>query len=133
MIVASYQLLVASRNGALAWSGTITENGAVKDMTGWSGTIQFRARPGAPGDPFLSLTTGDPPTSAGSYFSFPDPEAGQFALFIATGDWAGFAEATPVAPTSVSVYDIVLTDPDGVPERYVYGDLQLAEGVTRAA
>jgi hypothetical protein len=134
MIIPAEQLLVGYRNGVLAWDAQLLRDGGVFNADGWTGAMQFRPAPGAAGSPYISLSTEADPTAHGSYLAWVDPFVGLLSLRIAILDWPLFPLTVAVPPTapSVSYWDIVLTDPDGVEDPYVNGALNLYQGVTRS-
>lgn len=102
----------------------VTDDGVPVDMTPYVIRMFVRLRPGAPGDPLLSVTT--VASAAGSVFV---ADATGFELEIYKDDLDAIPQDTVEGEPFVGAYDMLMSGPGG-DEVWFYGDFVVVEGVT---
>jgi hypothetical protein len=104
----------ATYDQAFTWKDI---NGSIFDLSLFTAAMQIRVSAGAPDPPTISLTT----SNSGIILAATDPN---ISLFISAAN-------TAAIPIASGVYDLEITDTDGIVTRLLEGKVKFSPEVTR--
>lgn len=114
------------RNADTVEEWTFRESGSLIDFTGYTGKLELRRYPGAPGSPLITLNT----ISADGEGLRLDLGAGAIRLWIAAESVRALPAATTRGGVARFSYDLLLTSPAGLRELWAQGFAFVETAVT---
>lgn len=114
--------VVKTADAPLFWTSEVSTD----DYSDWTARFQVRASEGASGAALLDLT--ETPTGNGSYAR---AITSGFEVLIKSADLDLLPDASPVSEPWEGVFQLVVTDPDGVANDFDSGVFVAKQGVVR--
>jgi hypothetical protein len=108
---------------------TVTDDAGVAiNFTSCTAAMQVRLYQGAPGSPLISLTN---VATAIEGIQFTNAAAGEFTIRINLATLEALVDSVGENQPTAFQYDLLIYDTDSVPLLCLYGDFNVATGVTR--